>query len=158
MSYLFLGNDGGKFTLDSATGCLKLTSVLDFESAPSYTINIQARDTDSAGNVKFAEFIVYVIVTDVNDNTPTFSQPQYSLDVLEDKAPNSTVMTLSAADPDGGNNGLVTYSIIGGNSSGVWDIDSSTGALVLKGRYSLHKYVDHRNHGMNQTFHSHNCL
>lgn len=116
---------------------MTLTSALDYETTPNFTLNIQARDTDGGGNVKFATFTVYVTVTDVNDNTPTFSQSLYTLDVTEDTTPSSTVMTLSAVDPDGGNNGLVTYSIIGGNATGVLSVVTSTGAMVLNSKYHM---------------------
>jgi hypothetical protein len=131
---IFLGNEAGKFTLDSATGILLLNSTLDYETAPSYTIIIHAHDTNTAGITRFVPFTVHVTVIDVNDNTPTFSQPQYFLIVNEDSPPGFVVSTLSAVDPDGGVNGLVTYSIIWSNNSYLWNINSSTGALTLNGK------------------------
>lgn len=80
---------------------------------------------------------MHVTVIDVNDNTPTFSQSQYSIVVGEDSPLGYVATTLNAVDPDGGVNGLVTYSIIETNASHIWAINSSSGALTLNGKYRI---------------------
>ena len=132
-----IGNDAGKFSLNASTGDLKLVSSLDYETSSSYTLQIHARDNDNAGNVKFALFTVYVIVLDLNDNAPTFTQPQYQVNVDEDTAVGSKVFTFLASDPDGGLNGLVSYSVLEGNSSEyneLWSLNTTTGELTVNGK------------------------
>lgn len=49
-------------------------------------------------------------MTDVNDNAPVFSQPSYSTLVLaKDVKEGDLVLTVSATDPDAGNNSLIAY-------------------------------------------------
>lgn len=51
-----------------------------------------------------------VIVTDVNDNAPVFSQPSYSTRVLaRDVEKGALVLNVSATDQDAGNNSLIAY-------------------------------------------------
>lgn len=51
-----------------------------------------------------------VIVTDINDNAPVFSQPSYSTQVLaKDVKKGDLVLTVSATDQDAGNNSLIAY-------------------------------------------------
>ena len=128
------GNDEGKFTINASTGELKLVSSLDYENVSSYTLLIDARDNDNTGNVKSALFTVNVTVLDMNDNAPTFSKAVYELDVYEDAAVGSVVFTFLAPDPDGGDNGLVSYSVIDSNHSEFWSLNSSTGELTINGK------------------------
>ena len=94
---------------------------------------IHAEDTNGAAGARFAIFKVNVEVIDLNDNTPTFSKPQYTLDVPEDTSLGTTVFTFLASDPDDGNNGLVTYSLLFSNCSELWILNSTSGALSLNG-------------------------
>ena len=88
--------------------------------------------------MKYAFFTVYVSVLDLNDNAPTFSQSRYEVNVDEDTAVGLEVFTFLASDPDGGLNGLVSYSMLLRNSSefsdGLWSLNSSTGKLTLNGK------------------------
>ena len=111
-------------------------STFDYENASSYTVVIHASDNDHAGNVKYAIFTVYVSVLDMNDNAPEFSQSLYQVNVGEDAAIGSSVFTFLASDPDGGLNGLVSYSVVFSNSSEFWNLNSSTGELTVNGKAS----------------------
>ena len=133
------GNDEGKFILNASSGVLKLVATLDYETTPSYTLVIHARDNDPAGNVKFVVFTVHVNVLDMNDNAPTFSQSQYEVNVAEDAVIGSSVFKFSASDPDGGLNGLVSYSIDYSNASEFWSLNSSTGELTVNGKITRRK-------------------
>ena len=131
------GNDEGKFTINSTTGELKLESTLDYENTSSYILVIHARDNDNTGNVKYSVFTVHVSVLDMNDNAPSFSQSLYEVDVNEDAAIGSSVFKFLASDPDGGLNGLVSYSVVFSNSSEFWSLNSSTGELTVKGKLRM---------------------
>lgn len=131
---MFLGNDEGKFTINASSGEVKLVSELDYETSASYTLVIHARDNDPTANVKFAVFTVYVNVLDMNDNTPTFSQSQYEVNVTEDTAIGCSVFKFLASDPDAGLNGLVSYSVVFSNYSRFWSLNSSTGELTVNGK------------------------
>ncbi|XP_032666091.1 protein dachsous isoform X2 [Odontomachus brunneus] len=68
------GNIGSKFTLDSSTGVLSMSS-LDRETTPRYALKISAKDKGRPSLEAHCNLIV--IVLDVNDNAPTFLQDQY---------------------------------------------------------------------------------
>lgn len=49
---------------------------------------------------------------DVNDNAPTFKEKEYSVVLLENTPVDSSVINLTATDPDSGPSGNITYGII----------------------------------------------
>ena len=53
-----------------------------------------------------------VKVVDANDNAPAFMQARYDL-VVPENAPQTVIHTVVARDADEGDNGRITYSIIG---------------------------------------------
>ncbi|XP_036378979.1 protocadherin gamma-C3-like [Megalops cyprinoides] len=83
-------------------------SPLDREAVPQYDITITAKDlgTPSLSSVK----TIRVEISDVNDNSPVFSQDPYTLYLLENNAPGTSILTVSASDADEGENALVSYS------------------------------------------------
>lgn len=123
--------------INSSSGELRLVSVLDYETTQSYTLVIHARDNDPAGNVRFVVFTVKVTVIDMNDNVPTFPQSQYSVNVGEDTTLGSSIFRFFASDPDGGLNGLVSYSLVVNGSTELWLLNASTGELTVNGKRAL---------------------
>lgn len=138
--------------INSSSGELRLVSMLDYETCPSYTLVIHARDNDPAGNVRFVLFTVKVTVLDMNDNVPTFSQSQYAVNVGEDAALGSSVFRFFASDPDGGLNGLVSYSIVVNDSTEFWLLNASTGELTVNGKGPLWGRGDGWNSNTVRTF------
>ena len=92
-----------------------------------------------------ASTTVRVIVTDVNDNPPTFSQNTYITTVSEQHTVGASVLTVTsyhgdccvmgvvvleqvlARDPDSGTNGQVEYAVADSNTP--FTINSNTGEL-----------------------------
>ncbi|XP_036379667.1 protocadherin alpha-3-like, partial [Megalops cyprinoides] len=83
-------------------------SPLNREAVPQYDITITAKDlgTPSLSSVK----TIRVEISDINDNSPVFSQDPYTLYLLENNAPGASILTVSASDADEGENALVSYS------------------------------------------------
>ena len=129
ISYQITSGDTTKFTIDSNTGEIKTSAKLDREQAPSYRLQITAKDhgTPSLSST----VVVMVTVLDENDNTPKFSSAFYKTSVLENTAIMTNVLQLTATDPDDGLNGLVTFSIISGNTNDAFVINNSTGFLAV---------------------------
>ena len=123
--------------INTSSGELKVVSKLDYETSPSYTLLIHAHDNDPAGNVKFVVFSVHVTVIDMNDNIPTFSQSQYSVNVGEDAVLGSSVFQFFASDLDSALNGLVSYFIVLSDFNEFWRVNSSTGELTVNGKGAL---------------------
>ena len=72
-----------------------------------------------------------VTVLDENDNTPQFSSPSYKASVLENTAIMTNVLQVTATDPDHGENGLVTFSIVSGNANDAFIINNASGFIAV---------------------------
>ena len=72
-----------------------------------------------------------VRVNDINDNTPEFSSDTYSSTHEEDNVSGLVVAVVIATDRDEGTNGEVEYTITGGNSDNIFDIDSSSVSVPM---------------------------
>ncbi|XP_041830365.1 protocadherin-15-like isoform X2 [Melanotaenia boesemani] len=113
----------------SATGIrryLTLVQPVDRETQDSYTFTLLASD----GVQQSAPVTVTITVLDANDNTPTFSNVSYSVNVFTNMMPGETVLQLSAVDSDADQNGQVTYRILAGDQ-GQFLISSSTGVITV---------------------------
>ncbi|NOY62254.1 MAG: cadherin repeat domain-containing protein [Gammaproteobacteria bacterium] len=124
LSYAIVGGDpDGAFTIDASTGTISVadSSVLDFETVPSYALTIQASD-----GALLSSATITVNVSNVNE-APLIAD-QVLGNVFEE-APNGTVIdTVVATDPEGD---ALTYSISSGNESGVFAIDAASGAISV---------------------------
>ncbi|XP_028382942.1 protocadherin alpha-2 isoform X8 [Phyllostomus discolor] len=89
---------------------LVLDSALDRESVADYAVVVTARDGGSPSLSATAS--VSVEVADVNDNAPTFAQPEYTVFVKENNPPGCHIFTVSARDLDAQENALVSYSLV----------------------------------------------
>ncbi|KAM5301554.1 protocadherin alpha-12 isoform 8-T8 [Glossophaga mutica] len=89
---------------------LVLDSALDRESVADYAVVVTARDRGSPPLSTTAS--VSVEVADVNDNAPTFAQPEYTAFVKENNPPGCHIFTVSARDLDAQENALVSYSLV----------------------------------------------
>ncbi|KAI5089853.1 protocadherin Fat 3-like [Silurus meridionalis] len=117
-------NDSFGFLVD---GTLIVIGTLDREKQEVYTLVLVASDygTPQRHNITTLK----VIVTDVNDNAPVFSQPSYSTRVLaKDVKKGDLVLTVSATDQDVGNNSLITYRL--SKDSDMVDLNPETGAMT----------------------------
>ncbi|XP_045140671.1 protocadherin beta-14-like [Echinops telfairi] len=83
---------------------------LDREERAQYNITITVTDLGSP-RLK-TEHTIRVLVSDVNDNAPTFTQTSYTLFIRENNSPGLHLGTVSATDRDAGTNAQVTYSLL----------------------------------------------
>ncbi|XP_031730406.1 cadherin-6-like [Anarrhichthys ocellatus] len=118
MSFTIVSGDGmDVFDIstdkDTQEGVITVGKPLDFERKPSYTVEIQVRNTQvdprfmSAGSKDMAT--VRIGVDDV-DEPPLFDKASYVMEVKEDAAVGVAVGSVSAMDPDGARS-MVKYSI-----------------------------------------------
>jgi hypothetical protein len=129
VTYTIVGGDpNSHFAINSATGAIATAASLDREETETYALRIRA--SDALGLASFWD--LQVTVTDVNDNTPVFTQDVYSKDggLSEDAAQGSHVVTVKALDADKGINSLITYSLEADNN-GHFAIDASSGAVTV---------------------------
>ncbi|XP_007937227.1 protocadherin beta-16 [Orycteropus afer afer] len=83
---------------------------LDREARAEYNITITFTDLGTP-RLK-TQCNIMVVVSDVNDNAPTFNQSSYTLFVWENNSPALHIGTVSATDRDSGTNAQVTYSLL----------------------------------------------
>ncbi|XP_039316464.1 protocadherin beta-9 [Saimiri boliviensis] len=89
---------------------LMTEGALDRESRAEYNITITVTDL---GNPRLkTEHSITVLVSDVNDNAPAFTQTSYTLFVRENNSPALHIGSVSATDRDSGSNAQVTYSLL----------------------------------------------
>ena len=93
------------FQVDKSTRIITTNIILDRETIANYHITLLK-------NVPFALYSVYINVTDLNDNIPTFPQAVYHWTLFEGSL---VQRTLQANDGDFGANATVGYSILSGN-------------------------------------------
>lgn len=74
--FIVSGDDTGRFSIDINTGEITIAQELDYETTTSYTLTIQAFDNGDPPLNDTAT--VVVMVTDVNDNDPIFTQSKYT--------------------------------------------------------------------------------
>ncbi|XP_026186721.1 protocadherin alpha-3-like [Mastacembelus armatus] len=113
---------------------LVVNGPLDRETKAQYNVTIVA--TDEGTPPLSSTSTVTVQVSDVNDNPPRFSEPQFKVYVKENSPVGAVIKTVTAADADINQNGHVTYSFLQNNNNNVLplstmiNINSETGDIV----------------------------
>ncbi|XP_070818647.1 protocadherin Fat 2 [Chaetodon trifascialis] len=98
------------FTLDKESGTLLLQKTIDHEKTKWYQIDVIAQGSHNGTDV--ASLVsVSIQVQDVNDNQPMFDANPYRAVLAENMPVGTTVIQVTANDPDTDTNGLVTYSL-----------------------------------------------
>ena len=131
IEYSITGGNSSLFMIDDVTmPCVTNRGELDYDEGPrSYTFTLVASDpTDPSLSSKTT---VTYIITDVNDNDPTFTPRDFEFSIPENLQPPALVGRLIANDIDSGNNGgtNLLYSIVGG--SDFLTLDENSGNLTL---------------------------
>ena len=133
LKYSILSSDPSSglntFRIDEDTGQITVkTSDINRENIYRYVLIIIV--VDQGTQPLSSSISLEIIIIDVNDENPIFSQSVYAETLLESRAVNTVVLTVSASDIDDGQNSLVTYSISGPESV-KFEITPQTGLLPL---------------------------
>ena len=102
---------------------------LDYEHNNRLRLIVIATGSGGGGST-YGYTTVWVNIRDENDNAPRFAQERYVSAVWEGNDRGTYVTQVSASDADSGDNGRVTYTIIGGNVGGAFVIDPPTTGIV----------------------------
>ncbi|XP_031467845.1 protocadherin gamma-A12-like, partial [Phasianus colchicus] len=110
---------------------LVLAKALDREEAAFHELLLRASDGGEPARTGTAR--IRVAVLDANDNAPAFSQAVYTVRVPEDVAVGSTLLSVTATDPDDGTNGEVKYSLnkIAQKASKIFHLEPDSGKIRL---------------------------
>ncbi|XP_069754154.1 protocadherin-10-like [Narcine bancroftii] len=104
------------FKLDSTSenfSRLIIQRTLDRETISRYDITITC--TDAGNPALTAKETLRVIVSDVNDNAPMFTQPVYTVNIVENNVIGASISSLTALDPDVGQNARLNFSMLPSN-------------------------------------------
>ncbi|XP_055333667.1 fat-like cadherin-related tumor suppressor homolog [Paramacrobiotus metropolitanus] len=107
IEYVIVGDNSDDFTMDRATGLLRIKQHLDRETTDRYALLGIASDEDG----RSCSASIEIVVTDVNDNAPSFPD-NLTVAVSESTAPGTLLYRLKARDRDLGMNRLVKYAFL----------------------------------------------
>ena len=151
ITYQLKKNTNDPFTLfisESVDGTSKLginlEETLDREVQDSYMVQVIAKDGGSPPKQSVLD--VYILVTDVNDNPPIFSQNVYNVSIKNEPSETSAVAILSARDADSGENGQISYRFSSKTSEiakSHFEINEVTGEIFLAKEFTLEQELTH---------------
>ncbi|XP_076025146.1 protocadherin alpha-C2-like [Genypterus blacodes] len=122
------GSDGSKYV------DLVLNGNLDREEQAVHNLILTAVDGGVPARSGTASIIINVL--DINDNAPVFSQPVFTVNVTENSATGSVVLTLNATDLDEGTNSELIYSYTlytSEKTQEIFSLDPNSGEIKVKG-------------------------
>ncbi|XP_069387775.1 protocadherin gamma-A12-like [Paralichthys olivaceus] len=100
-------DDVNLFSIESKTGEIRVTGVIDFEQRSSFEMRVEAKD--GLGLTSYAKVIIDV--TDVNDNAPVIYLKSLANPIPENVSPGTEVGIINVQDRDSENNRQVRCSI-----------------------------------------------
>ncbi|XP_071099220.1 protocadherin-16-like [Haliotis cracherodii] len=112
LSYSVSGVDSGYLTIDSSSGELSIAQNVDRESGMPH-LSLTLTVTDQAGLQATQDFTI--TVEDINDLPPTFNPSEYTAEVTENMAADTSLLDLTLSDGDDGNNAAFTLSVTSGD-------------------------------------------
>ena len=117
-----------QFEIDINDGRITLAQLLDYETEQSHTMIVQVYD-----QVHSATATVIVRVTNINDNAPEFTMPNYTTTVVEnDERRELFNFKFMVSDGDiGANSDTRSFRIESGNDDGIFTLDAASGALSV---------------------------
>ncbi|XP_054866126.1 cadherin-23 [Amphiprion ocellaris] len=90
------------FDIDSSSGVLSVVTAFDREEMDTGVISVFIKAAQADDSLKTADAVVSVTVEDVNDNSPTFDQPNYSVTLLENSPVDAVLLKAVVNDLDQG--------------------------------------------------------
>ncbi|XP_017888603.1 cadherin-23 [Ceratina calcarata] len=139
-------DDEGYVNVGVQSGNVVLSKRLDYEAlnlkSIQFKVRALARDYEITRRMSEANVIVEVL--DVNDNSPTFTQNDYKISILESEKPSKIVLSVRATDLDSSNTeeeikrgyGEVRYSLIGENAN-MFEIEPTIGNIKIAANTTL---------------------
>nr|XP_019611622.1 PREDICTED: cadherin-related family member 2 [Rhinolophus sinicus]XP_019611623.1 PREDICTED: cadherin-related family member 2 [Rhinolophus sinicus]XP_019611624.1 PREDICTED: cadherin-related family member 2 [Rhinolophus sinicus] len=109
---------------------VRAPSLVDYEKQPVMLVKVVAVDSVSRNS---SVAMVTIHLRDINDHRPTFPHGLYNLSVPE-HSENGFLITgsIHASDPDTGEGGRITYSLLPGNGADIFEVDPASGNLTVR--------------------------
>ncbi|XP_058268042.1 protocadherin beta-15-like isoform X33 [Hemibagrus wyckioides] len=111
-----------------------LKNNLDREKKAEHSLLLTA--VDGGNPPRSGSVVIQILVQDVNDNAPIFSQSLYRAQLFENAAPGTSVIKILAIDEDEGENGQLTYYInhLSESTKNLFQVDEKNGELLVAGK------------------------
>ena len=119
------------FAIDSNTGAVRTLAPLDREQLAVVEFTVQVSDNGRPRLSSDGVARVRIVVTDVNDSPPRFSQAAYNATVLLPTYTGVAVLKVTAFDPDTDVNSTLRYDVASGNVDGKFSIDRQSGLISV---------------------------
>ena len=119
------GDPDNQFDIDPDTGIVTIVASLDRETYPEYNLTLNATD----GGDLFTNAYLHIVVHDVNDEIPEFTEAPYTVEIPENAQVGTFLLQVIACDYD--LNPAVVYDIAGGNVNETFILNSTTGEIWL---------------------------
>ncbi|KAA0709829.1 Protocadherin Fat 4 [Triplophysa tibetana] len=119
------GDQRGLFAVNSVTGQITASGLIDREEQAFYQLRLIARGEEVTG-----ETLVNITVKDLNDNAPHFIHAAEHVSAVENWATGHRIYQAKASDPDEGINGVIVYSLKH-NPKGLFHIHERHGLITL---------------------------
>uniref|UniRef100_A0A3B3CED5 Cadherin-23 n=1 Tax=Oryzias melastigma TaxID=30732 RepID=A0A3B3CED5_ORYME len=130
-SLIYSLEGSSQFRLNSRSGEITTTALLDREQKSEYILIVRAVDGGVGPQQKTGIATVNITILDINDNAPMWLDEPYNANVVEMSPINTDVISVTALDLDNGENGTVVYSISPENP--FYTIDNRTGKIRTSG-------------------------
>nr|XP_006817436.1 PREDICTED: uncharacterized protein LOC102809566 [Saccoglossus kowalevskii] len=132
------------FEIDTVTGEIIVSALINLEVVgETIVFAVVAKDTGSPEQEVTAT--VQITVLDINDNVPSFAKAYWNWEVRYDIDVGSYVNSVTATDPDLGDNGLITYMLYVSHPRYEMEVDGQviiTSSLNAEQRYILICYAE----------------
>ena len=110
--YINSSVEGPYLSINAESGEVLVTgNPIDYELHRNITVSITARDLGSPPLEETIQFVI--IVNDLNDNSPIFTESTYTFSVEENSANGTLVNAVFASDRDAGTNAELSFSFQG---------------------------------------------
>uniref|UniRef100_A0A665W9S6 Protocadherin-16 n=1 Tax=Echeneis naucrates TaxID=173247 RepID=A0A665W9S6_ECHNA len=116
------------FRVHPKTGWLYLSQSLDYETESMYRFRVSATTREAPLVNTTVTATVIVLVLDINDNAPVFSDEVYYFTVSEGSSPQGLVGTVKAVDKDSGKNAQLSYILL--SDGKFFRINTKTGEII----------------------------
>ncbi|XP_061877314.1 neural-cadherin isoform X1 [Entelurus aequoreus] len=133
------------FVIHPATGTVTVAMTgLDREQAESYLLLVEARD----GGGMVGTATATVLIKDVNDHAPRFTDQSCVATISENAEPNAEVLEVTAEDQDVGENAQLSFSVVAGDQEQkffmVTNRQEQRGTLRLKKRLDFERHSEQK--------------